>query len=185
MSTQYTNYINEHVTNVKRAYDWMEKKLPDIISKAKQSACDEGLQLDRIITEHDISKWSNEEYYAYDEYFYGNNKSYKCIDDFNKAWLHHIHNNPHHWQHWVLINDEEKEGIIVLDMPTYYIIEMICDWWSFSWKTGDLYEIFNWYEKRKDYIQLSESTRKIVEDILTKIRDILESEENSQNDFKK
>ena len=70
-------------------------------------------------------------------------------------------------------------------MPTYYIIEMICDWWSFSWKTGDLYEIFNWYEKRKDYIQLSESTRKIVEDILTKIRDILESEENSQNDFKK
>ena len=83
--------------------------------------------------------------------------------------MHHIHKNPHHWQHYVLINDEADEGIVVLDMPYNHIVEMICDWWSFSWSTGNLYEIFDWYDKHKEHIHLSNSTRVIVESILGKI----------------
>nr|DAE02562.1 MAG TPA: hypothetical protein [Siphoviridae sp. ctmYS12] len=30
-----------------------------------------------------------------------------------------------------------------MDMPYNYIIEMICDWWAFSWNKGNLQEIFN------------------------------------------
>lgn len=92
------------------------------------------------------------------------------VQDFNKAWLAHIHRNPHHWQHWVLINDDPKLGEIVLDMPYEYIIEMICDWWAFSWSSGNLYEIFNWYNEHEEYMKLSEKTRKTVEDILDKIK---------------
>ena len=55
-------------------------------------------------------------------------------------------------------------------MPMEYIIEMICDWWSFSWKTGDLFEIFKWYEEHKDHIKLSVRTRNIVENILENIQ---------------
>ena len=25
--------------------------------------------------------------------------------EFDRAWLHHQHANPHHWQHWLLVND--------------------------------------------------------------------------------
>src|SRR5688572_29402107 len=25
---------------------------------------------------------------------------------FDKAWLHHQHRNPHHWQHWLLREDD-------------------------------------------------------------------------------
>lgn len=54
-------------------------------------------------------------------------------------------------------------------MPIEYILEMICDWWSFSWSKDRLYEIFDWYDGHKKYIKLSKNTRKTVEDILDKI----------------
>lgn len=58
-------------------------------------------------------------------------------------------------------------------MPHKYIIEMICDWWSFSWIKGDLFEIFAWYENHKNYIKLHPNTRLIVEEILGRIHKIL------------
>ena len=68
-------------------------------------------------------------------------------------------------------------------MSLNYIIEMICDWWSFSWKQNNLNEIFKWYEERKDYIKLSDYTRKKVEDILGKmnVKINYHSEENKEH----
>ena len=118
---------------------------------------------------HDQSKYDKEEYDAYDKYFYGN-RSYEVVQNFNYAWLQHIHKNPHHWQHWILINDDSDLGIVALEIPLNYIIEMICDWWSFSWRSGNLYEIFDWYAKHRDGMQMNDTSRKIIEDILNKIR---------------
>jgi hypothetical protein len=56
-----------------------------------------------------------------------------------------------------------------LDMEYPYIIEMICDWWSFSWEKDDPFEIFKWYEDNKKKIKLSKATRKTVEEILEKL----------------
>ena len=81
-----------------------------------------------------------------------------------------------HWQHWVLLCDEPEEGEIIMDMPYNYILEMICDWWAFSWKSENLYEIFDWYGKHKANIKLSDITRKTVEDILAKIRSKLDEQ---------
>lgn len=61
-------------------------------------------------------------------------------------------------------------------MPHNYIIEMICDWWAFSWAKGNLYEIFSWYDAHKHYMKLSDKTRKTVEDILEKIKAKLDGE---------
>ena len=68
------------------------------------------------------------------------------------------------------MNDDPKEGTIALDMPDEYIIEMICDWWSFSWRSGDLTEIFKWYDDHKNRMILHERTRASVELILTMIK---------------
>lgn len=57
-----------------------------------------------------------------------------------------------------------------------YILEMICDWWAFSWKSENLYEIFDWYDKHKANIKLSDKTRKAVEDILAKIHSKLDEQ---------
>ena len=93
--------------------------------------------------------------------------------DFQLAWLHHIHHNPHHWQHWVLINDDSAEGAVCLEMPRCYIIEMICDWWSFSWAKDDLTEIFRWYDEHREHMLLAKNIRETVEDILSKMAEKL------------
>lgn len=168
MSVQYDNYLTEHKENVSKGFRWLQENIPEVI--------EDGFEW-QICFNHDASKTDPEEYDAYDAYFYGNNRSYSVVQNFKKAWLRHIHNNPHHWQHWILINDEPKEGMVVIDMPYIYVVEMICDWWAFSWKKGDLNEIFGWYEDRKDYMKLSANTRRSVEYILGKMKDKLEEKD--------
>lgn len=164
MSAKYDEYIIEHKSNVTKAYDWLCKNLPEIFPDEAVKSMAEW----QCANTHDQSKYEKEEYDAYDAYFYGN-RSYEVVQNFNYAWLQHIHKNPHHWQHWILINDDSELGIVALEIPLNYIIEMICDWWSFSWKSGDLYGIFDWYAKHRDGMQMNDTSRKIVEDILNKI----------------
>ncbi len=164
MSDQYDRYLDQHRRNVRRGWEWLVDNLPDLFTKVDLHA------MKTQILNHDASKNSPEEYDAYDRYFYGGNKSFRVVQDFRRAWLHHIHENPHHWQHWVLINDEPDEGEVALEMDYIYIIEMICDWWAFSWQKGDLSEIFSWYDKHQKYIKLAPNTRKTVEDILWTLR---------------
>ena len=63
-------------------------------------------------------------------------------------------------------------------MPYVFIVEMIADWWSFSWKTGNLNEIFSWYDKNKKGILLSDKTRKTVEHILDALKKKIEEVED-------
>lgn len=171
MSWEYDNYLYEHRENVKKGVEWMLQNL-------------EWIQLDQVLVSdlyalvksHDASKNTQEEYEAYDAYFYGSNKSYQVVQDFNRAWLMHIHHNPHHWQHWVLLEDDPDGGNVCIEMPMKYVIEMIADWWSFSWKTDNLYEIFDWYEKHKPTIQFHSNTREVVEHILKKIKEKLDEQ---------
>ena len=142
MSFQYDQYLANHRANVKRGFDWLCENLPDVTNDISDAAW-------QIEFAHDKSKDEEDEYNAYDAYFYGNNRSYKVVQDYQRAWLTHIHRNPHHWQHWILIHDDMENGELetILEMPYNYIVEMICDWWSFSWQSGNLYEIFKWYEE--------------------------------------
>lgn len=171
MSRQYDLYLKTHRDNVKKGYDWLATNLPECVDDIATFNIDI----------HDASKDEAAEYDAYDKYFYGSKKTSDIIEAFNYAWLHHIHFNPHHWQHWVLINDEPDEGETVLEMPYHYILEMICDWWSFSWSKDDLTEIFSWYDSHKKYIKLHNNTRSIVEEILGLIKDKLEENDYAEN----
>lgn len=181
---QYNNYLTTHISNVKKGYNWLKENIPEVLSE--DNYIDEVAyygELDDIIAQHDKSKYTKIpdadnyyelkcEYDPYADYFYGE-KTPEVEECFNRAWLEHIHANPHHWQHWILHNDDPKIGVKVLDMPYVFIVECICDWWSFSWKQGNLTEIFNWYEKNKDGIMFSDKTRKTVESILEKMKEKL------------
>lgn len=163
MSIAYDLYLQDHRANVAKGLKWFEENLPQYIYNP-------GIDANKLAEEHDKSKYDPEEYDAYDNYFYGRNRSFAVVEYFNKAWLRHIHNNPHHWQHWVLINDDPKWGETCIEMPQKYVMEMICDWWAFSWAKDNLYEIFSWYDEHKAYMKLSDKTRKTVEDILGMIK---------------
>lgn len=166
MSKDYDEYLNEHRKAVFAAYQWITENVPEVLADLDKDI-DWQMQFN-----HDASKGDREEYQAYDAYFYGGNKSYQVLKDFDYAWLHHIHNNPHHWQYWLLFEDDPELGTPykALEIPFEYVIEMICDWWSFSFRSGDLREIFNWYDAHKDIMKLHPKTRKLVEDILGVIK---------------
>jgi len=175
MSQEYDLYLQNHRTQVSKAYTWLYSNLPHVVSPCADSEW--GVDFN-----HERTKNNLDEYNAYDEYFYGNNRSFAVVQAFREAWLLHIHRNQHHWQHWVLLNDDLDLGIITLEMPYDHVIEMICDWWSFGWNKGNVFELFKWYEEHKNYIKLHERTRRIVEYILIQIREKLEEQQNDEKE---
>jgi hypothetical protein len=168
VSKEYTNYIIEHCENVRKAYDWLVDH--KIIKN----------EFLMHIIHHDLSKWQDEEYKAYDKYFYGKKNTEEINEAFNFAWLHHIHNNPHHWQHWVLINDDD--GTQALEMPEGFVVEMFCDHASFSFKTGNLEEVSKWYKDHKSNMILHENTRIMYEDILDKYMKTIKQDQKNLPD---
>ena len=182
MSIEYDEYLSEHIENVQRGLSWMRDNLKVsglIDDRAMDIACENALI-------HDSTKTSSEEYPAYDEYFYGGNKSYKVCQDFDYAWLHHQKFNKHHWQYWILIKDQpdiiddpfntelpKMPTLKPMLIPLEYVYEMIADWWTFSWKSGNLFEIFKWYNRNSSYMLMHDKTRAVVNCILQEMYKIL------------
>ena len=172
ISFEYTANLQHHRLNVQKGYFWLQKHLPNIAEHINYNK----------LQRHDESKFYDEESEAYDAYFFGGDCSAKVVNNFNYARLHHIHANPHHWQHWVLFEDDPSSGVPykILEMPEDDAIEMILDWWSFSWAADDLMWIFAWYEKRKNIMQLHPKTRIFVEKVLKQIHEKLKEEPHGQ-----
>lgn len=164
---EYTEYLVSHIDNVKKAFNW-------ILEHDKENKINKGdlALLKSNIEKHDLSKWSAEEFEPYALYFYKDKAKYS--KDFAKAWEHHWKNNPHHWNYHILFDNSESGVTAVLPMPQENIIEMICDWWAFSFKKGNLYEIFSWYENEKAKQQMHPNTRKEVESILGVLKELLD-----------
>ena len=172
MSIKYDYYIRKHRACVQTAFLWLEMNIGfDELSKIFPEA--DFKQINSNLFTHDYTKKYMEEYDAYDQYFYGDSKNEDVKIKFDEAWLHRIHTNPHHWQHWLLVNDDnDGDKITALKMNDDDVIEMICDWWSFSWKsyldaeTNDiklLYEVFDWYDDHKPKMVLHPDTKSQVE----------------------
>lgn len=185
MSKEYDKYLMDHIAAVNQGCKWLmtkcEKEVRDILPDLPEFKAS---RISEPFSQHDASKYSDEEYEAYDGYFYGpdgikryEGASVEVQEAFNYAWLHHIHVNSHHWQHWLLVEDDGGGVGMALEMPDLDILEMICDWWSFSWRNGNLFEIFNWWNEHSGKILLGVETRLKVVDLLRVINKALLEEE--------
>lgn len=151
---------------------------------------------------HDISKLLPSEFFPYADYFYGGKikncydcifitgsqcssnysgigdgtQAPKCKDfstfEFDLAWLKHQHRNKHHWQHWLLKKD--NGNTVAMEMPTAYVIEMVCDWIGAgkaqgfkSPKDDKFKETREWYFKNRPKMILHHS-------VIMKVKRILE-----------
>lgn len=136
---------------------------------------------------HDWSKLTPKEWVAYREAFYGvapvgliehykgmkvvytgdeaKKKWQEHVDrQFKYAWLHHQHLNPHHWQHWLLRQDNGRT--LAMDMPEHFIREMVADWVGAGYAINGKVEVQDWYEKNKQHMILSPDTKELVEELL-------------------
>lgn len=150
---KYKDYVLGHKQRVKEFAGWLKENLPELFDKVDMDS------FDSLIEEHDESKFSVEEFDAYARHFY-DDEDYSL--EFDSAWEHHWKTNEHHPEHW--------EG---RDIPYIYILEMLCDWGSFSIAKGDFNELIDYYyddARDDDEKNLSPNTKKTIEDILSKIK---------------
>lgn len=108
------------------------------------------------VADHDKSKYDPIELHAYARNFYGDKSR---PDDFAVAWLHHIHNNPHHWQYWIF-PDGYSFGTIkgIVPMPRRYYMEMIADWMGTSRAYTGSWDMSGWLERNMGNILLHPKT---------------------------
>ena len=125
--------------------------------------CKLGIPFAGII--HDWSKFRPSEFFPYVNYFYGDCDLYGkygfYFDAFDFAWLHHQNRNPHHWQYWVLLEDNGTKK--VLPMPDRYCREMLADWKGAGKAITGKNETKEWYLKNKDKMDLHPETRRWIE----------------------
>jgi hypothetical protein len=156
----YKQYVVDHKARVEQFADWLLEKCPSLFDEV-----DPDVFWD-LIKAHDESKFSEEEFEPYAQKWFGDGKKTR---EYELAWEHHYMNNEHHPEYW----DGE-------DMPYIYILEMICDWGSFSIASGDMKELYDFYynkAKADPEKNLSEATKEIIEDILSRIDSVISHEE--------
>jgi hypothetical protein len=124
---------------------------------------------------HDLSKFRPSEFIPYARYFYGDYPEYKSgvttkyphlfKEDigrhFDKAWLKHIHRNPHHWQHWLL--QEDDGDLKNIPIPPKVLKEMVCDWRGAGRAIAGTDETPAWYLENMTNISLEFMSQKFVE----------------------
>ncbi len=127
---------------------------------------------------HDISKFRPSEFIPYARYFYGDYPSWDDIrntyqgsrsgittkesvsDAFDMAWLKHQHRNKHHWQHWLLVQDDDLPKII--PMPYKHLKEMYADWVGANKAYGDM-TLVQWYHEHMHTMRLSQFSREWID----------------------
>lgn len=131
----------------RQAKNEIEQKFIDSLGEHIQYVQEAGEMIGvhpELLAVHDNSKWSDAEFSRYAKHFHGGGDP----DGFAYAWLHHIHNNPHHWQHWIYPDGFTPKGSEVengvLQMPFYYAREMIADWMGASMAYTDSWDMAEW-----------------------------------------
>lgn len=154
---EYGAYIEKHRMLVRKVWHKISYKVLGIYGEAVMR------KIASRIKDHDISKYSAEEFSAYRRKFYPTSNDLlvpgEIDEDFARAWHHHYHANAHHWSYWV---DDKGNA---LDMPPDAVIEMLVDWQAFGLKAGDTAEEF--YTSKGHTFNMTDLTRKRIVKLLS------------------
>ncbi len=162
----YERYLQEHIANVAEAWQYIQAKLnnePFVVDDYLR------LQISDLIDKHDASKYGEEEFDPYRRYFYPTPDDVdkdRIQRDYDKAWIHHYTNNPHHWEYWALY-DEDKERETLRFVRDNYIVERICDWMAMSKQQHN--GMLDWYKANKKDMVMIPDDETFLEMLLEKI----------------
>ena len=120
---------------------------------------------------HDLSKYSWCEFSTGAKYYLcykSPNSNERDQIGYSSAWLHHKGRNKHHWEYWI---DFTSKGIITIEMPIKYVVEMFCDRVAATMVyQGDNFDFtapLDYYNKTRFYYIINEKTDYIIKDMLT------------------
>lgn len=127
---------------------------------------------------HDLSKYSPVEFFVGAKYYQGNrspNNAEREARGYSSAWLHHKGRNKHHLEYWIDYSLNEGAPMTGMEMPVKYVVEMFCDRIAAS-KTYNKERYtdadpYNYYMKSKSHYLLHPKTAKLLEKMLTMLKD--------------
>lgn len=129
----------------------------------------EALRIDKSqLNEHDRSKFWHDEMPYYARHFNGDKGN---PDGFARAWLHHLHHNEHHHQHWVFSDGFVPKGSTVekgvIEMPERFVLEMVADWQGAGIVYSGKDNIGDWLFENIPRIRLHSKTTIYLRKVLT------------------
>ena len=156
-TSEYLEYVEDHVKNVQKAWEVLKKKCHDM-----RFIWDDFYYFTILseIESHDISKLSEQEFVQYRKSFYPAEFESKYVLD--EAWEHHKKNNRHHWENWTTM-----ETVSFPDEWEIHCAHMICDWMAMGYKFGDTPR--QYYEKNADKIKIPGYAIDFIYEIFNKI----------------
>lgn len=165
MSIAYDEYLEKRNKHFRQACNWIKRSAPDMLN---------GITEDEFTFmrdfHHDVDTIPCL-YEPYDAHLFGKKQTAKTASEYRKAKVMRIHMNSYNWQYHVLIT--EDEGTILTEMSQMDILELICEWWSYSWENDDLWSIFAYYSKYSSKIKMHKKSSKELERLLNILEDRL------------
>ena len=136
----YLDYLEEHLNNIAKAFT----ELTDACDGKEYWASNlfDWELFKREVMEHDLSKFTKEEFVQYRDNFFPVSPEDNENSDFSSAWENHKICNPHH--------HESAKGFMD-------IAHMLIDWMAMGYKFND--NPWDYYEKMKDSLDISEDHR--------------------------
>lgn len=126
-----------------------------------------GVSIGRLLI-HDLSKFSRAEWSPYVRRFEGGRAGKTDhegdADEWHRAWLHHWHRNPHHWEHWLRF--KHGSSVVPLVMPEHFAREMVADWMGAGRAYTGTWDPRSWYARNRNQIVLHDTTRLFVEQLM-------------------
>lgn len=175
---EYIHYIMDHIKNVNLAFQQLffsgNQYIPNGIEEEEYNNSIN--QLAKEISQHDMSKFNEEEFNPYRVYFYSTDKekeemdndldyAKEVYDNFMKAWELHYTRNDHHPMFWIV---KENDNKVIKDMSLSAIIHMICDWCAMSYSKTQNFNPITWYNSKaeEEKASMSPKTKQLVDELL-------------------
>lgn len=125
---------------------------------------------------HDWSKFTPTELFGYAGNIGGSTDKGRWA----KSWLHHLHYNPHHPEHWILswrgnlefYNDLASPiapFVVLLPMPEIYVREMLADWMGSSKGYTSSWDISTWLNENGPNMHLHDDTIILINEVMKEI----------------
>ncbi|BBF45463.1 hypothetical protein lbkm_4230 [Lachnospiraceae bacterium KM106-2] len=127
---------------------------------------------------HDLSKYSPTEFLVGAKYYQGTrspNAAEREDKGYTAAWLHHKGRNKHHMEYWIDYSMDPDEGMVGMEIPVEYVVEMFCDRVAasrnYNLKTYQDSFALNYYMKSKKHYIIHPKTEELLLRLLTMLKD--------------
>lgn len=131
-----------------------------------------GAPLWRLII-HDWTKFLPSEAPHYARRRFGDNNDHL---GYVRAWIHHTHANPHHWEYWIPATTSSSSPYKPFEpvpMPEWAVREMVADWMgaalAYNGTLPKSRDTWDWYQKNIEEILVHVDTRLLIEDVLDEV----------------